>query len=66
MPSGTDGVDNRDLCDDGLSQRLSREEILAMRASGISGQEVGVWSFILFLSVLAALDGLETADIFIN
>ena len=34
------GLDNRHLNDDGTSQKLSREEIFALKASGASEKEV--------------------------
>lgn len=34
------GEDNRDLCDDGRSQKLTPEEIIKLKASGMSGKEV--------------------------
>ncbi|XP_068223791.1 tRNA (adenine(58)-N(1))-methyltransferase non-catalytic subunit TRM6 [Palaemon carinicauda] len=34
------GEDNRDLCDDGRSQKLTPEEIIQLKSSGLSGKEV--------------------------
>ena len=36
----TSGIDNRNICDDGRSQLLSTEEIVELRTSGLSGQEI--------------------------
>ncbi|KAF2358878.1 tRNA (adenine(58)-N(1))-methyltransferase non-catalytic subunit TRM6 [Trinorchestia longiramus] len=38
--NGDFGLDNRDLSDAGTSQKLTKEEILALKASGASGEEV--------------------------
>ncbi|KAL0276087.1 UNVERIFIED_CONTAM: hypothetical protein PYX00_003744 [Menopon gallinae] len=34
------GVDNREIKDDGMSQKLSTEEIINLRTCGLSGQEI--------------------------
>ncbi|XP_066959520.1 tRNA (adenine(58)-N(1))-methyltransferase non-catalytic subunit TRM6 [Macrobrachium rosenbergii] len=34
------GEDNRDLCDDGRSQKLTPEEIIQLKSSGLSGKQV--------------------------
>lgn len=34
------GVDNRKIKDDGMSQKLSTEEIINLRTCGLSGQEI--------------------------
>lgn len=36
----TSGVDNREIIDDGSSQKLSTEEIVNLRACGMSAQDI--------------------------
>lgn len=41
FPVKESGEDNRNICDDGRSQKLSPEEISQLKDSGLTGKEVG-------------------------
>lgn len=49
---GDSGVDNRNLADDGTSQKLTRDEILELKNSGATGEEVSYTSSVATMTFI--------------